>query len=133
MEPMSTDIDLDAMQTGAQTANPLVMLISLAVVIFCIAAVWKMFSKAGKPGWAAIIPIYNAVVLMQISGKPGWWVLLLLIPGVNIVILILAMISLAENFGKGGGFAAGLILLPIVFYAILAFGSAEYQPAEVAA
>jgi len=77
--------------------------------------------------WASIVPIYNLWVLLRISGKPGWWFVLMLIPLVNIVVGILEGIGLARAFGKGGGFAAGLILLPVVFYPVLAWGDAQYQ------
>ena len=74
-----------------------------------IAAMWKVFTKAGKPGWAAIIPIYNGVVLLDIAGKPVWWIILFLIPIVNFIFFILTYVGLADRFGKGGGFAVGLV------------------------
>lgn len=113
--------------------SPLVGLIWLAVVVFLIVAVWKVFTKAGKPGWASLVPIYNAYVMLVIAGKPGWWLVLMFIPVANLVVGILASIGLAQRFGKGGGFAAGLILLPIVFVPILGFGSAKYQGAPARA
>lgn len=122
MEP-STEIIVVEQQAAA---GPLATIIWLIVAIFMLIAMWKVFVKAGKPGWGCIIPIYNAYLLMKIAGKPGWWVILLFIPIVNLVISIIASIAIANNFGKGGGFAVGLILLPIIFYPILAFGSAEY-------
>lgn len=105
-----------------------VMLFWLVILVLSIVACWKVFTKAGKPGWASIIPIYNIYVLMTIIGKPGWWLLLFFIPLVNLVISIIVMIELAKCFGKGGGFAVGLILLPFIFMLILAFGSAKYVP-----
>lgn len=99
----------------------------LVVAVFGIVVMWKIFAKAGEPGWASLIPIYNTCVWLKIAGKPMWWIILLIIPIVNLVIAILAVVGLANKFGKGGGFAVGLILLPIIFYPILAFGSAEYQ------
>jgi hypothetical protein len=99
-------------------------LIWLAVVILMIAALWKVFVKAGKPGWAAIVPIYNVIVLLEIAGKPLWWIVLMFIPLVNFVIAILVAIGIAARFGKGAGFGIGLTLLPFVFYPILGFGSA---------
>lgn len=102
-------------------------LFGLLVAIVLIASVWKVFSKAGEPGWAAIIPIYNTIVLLKIAGKPVWWILLMLIPLVNFIVLIVVMISLAERFGKGAGFGLGLALLPFIFYPLLGFGSATYQ------
>lgn len=103
-------------------------LIELALIVLMIASMWKIFTKAGKPGWACLIPIYNAYVLLQIAGKPGWWLVMFFIPIANIVFGIMAMIALAKCFGKGGGFVVGLILLPIVFYPMLAFGDAQYTP-----
>ncbi len=99
----------------------------LIVVAIVIASMWVVFTKAREPGWAAIIPIYNMVVLLRIAGKPEWWVILMLIPLVQLVIGILVAIALAEKFGQSAGFAVGLVLFPFVFYPILAFGSAEYQ------
>ncbi len=87
---------------------------------------WKLYTKAGKPGWAPIIPIYNWVVLLEIVGRPLWWIILLLIPVVNFVILIIVAIDLAKSYGKGGGFAVGLILLTPIFVLMLAFGDAQY-------
>lgn len=104
------------------------MVLWLAILILMIAAMWKVFEKAGKPGWAAIVPIYNLIVLCEIAGKPAWWVVLLLIPFVNIVAGIIVVIALAKNFGKGAGFGIGLLLLPMVFYPMLAWGDARYQP-----
>ena len=94
-------------------------LLMLVVAVGVVAGVWKVFTKAGQPGWAAIVPIYNAYVLLKIAQKPGWWLILLFVPIVNIVVGILALAALARNFGKGAGFVVGLILLPIVFYPIL--------------
>ena len=91
-----------------------------------IASIWTIFSKAGKPGWASIVPIYNLIVLLEIVGKPSWWLLLMLIPIVNIVILIIVYHNLSLSFGKDGGFTVGLILLGIIFLPILAFGDAKY-------
>ncbi len=105
-----------------------VMLFWLVILVLSIVACWKVFTKAGKPGWASIIPFYNIYVLLTIVGKPGWWLLLFFIPLVNLVIGIIVAIELAKCFGKGGGFAVGLILLPFIFMLILAFGSAKYVP-----
>jgi uncharacterized protein DUF5684 len=98
----------------------------LLVGILVIAGMWKVFTKAGKPGWAAIIPIYNLIVLLQIAGKPLWWILLMLIPVVNIVIAILIWVGIAKAFGKGTGFAIGLLLLSPIFVPILGFSDARY-------
>ena len=99
----------------------------LALCILVIAGMWKVFAKAGEPGWACLVPIYNLVVLLKIAGKPLWWFVLCLIPFVNFVVIILISISLAENFGKGAGFGIGLALLPMFFYPMLGFGDASYS------
>lgn len=97
------------------------------VAVLMLAALWKVFAKAGEPGWAAIIPIYNTITLLKIAGKPIWWLLLFLIPGVNLVIIALVMISVAGRFGKGTGFGLGLAFLPFIFYPLLGFGSSTYR------
>ena len=111
------------------------MLVLLGISVFIIiASVWMVFAKAGKPGWASIVPIYNVIILLEMAGKPVWWIVLMFIPAVNIVVLVLVALSLANAFGKGGGFAVGLVFLPIIFYPILAFGDAQYKaPAGAAA
>lgn len=111
------------------------LFVVLAIAVLLIVCQWIIYTKAGKPGWASIIPIYNIVVLLEIVKKPIWWLVLLMIPLVNVVIAILIMIELAKVFGKDGGFTVGLILLPYVFYPILAFGDAKYigDEPEVAA
>jgi len=105
---------------------PIVWGFYFVVVILVIIAMWKMFEKAGQPGWAAIIPIYNMYVLTQVAGCPGWWLILMLIPFVNIVIMLLLSIDVAKSFGKGTGFAIGLFFLGFIFYPILGFGDARY-------
>jgi hypothetical protein len=104
------------------------MVVWLVVVVLMIAGMWKVFEKAGKPGWAAIVPIYNLIVLLEIAGKPVWWVILMLIPFVNLIVAILVLVAVAKNFGKGVGFAIGLLLLPMVFYPMLGWGDAQYHP-----
>jgi len=104
------------------------MLVWFAVVLILIISMWKIFTKAGKPGWAAIVPIYNIIVLLEIVCKPIWWFILLLIPFVNIIVLIIVLIELAKRFGKGVGFAIGMLILPFIFYPMLAFGDAKYTP-----
>lgn len=103
------------------------LVIYLGLIIFVIAGMWKMFVKAGQPGWGAIVPIYNTYLMCKIGGRPGWWLILLLIPIVNLVVMIILMLDIAKAFGKGAGFAIGLILLGFIFIPILGFGGAEYQ------
>ena len=102
------------------------LIIYLAIIILLIAAEWKIFTKAGKPGWAVIIPIYNIIVFLQIIGKPWWWIILLLIPIVNFIFLIWMINLLSKSFGKGTGFTIGILFLSIIFIPILGFGSASY-------
>ncbi|HPJ28893.1 MAG TPA: DUF5684 domain-containing protein [Candidatus Sabulitectum sp.] len=111
---------------AALVALPMVIF-GIVVGLFMIICQWKIIEKAGKPGWAAIIPIYNVIVMLQIAGKPEWWFLLLLVPVANVIIAIITIIALAEKFGQETGFAIGMLLLPIIFYPILAFGDAKYQ------
>ena len=116
------------MQDTNTTSGPglLFWIVCIGLAVFEIAAIWKMFVKAGKPGWAAIVPIYNGIVILQIAGRPVWWFLLYFIPLVNIIIAIIVMIDFAKSFGQSVGFALGLIFLPIIFFPILAWGDAEY-------
>ena len=104
-----------------------VLLIQLAIVVVVVASLWKIFVKAGHPGWAAIIPIYNIFIMLKIAGRPWWWLLLMFIPIVGLVIAIMVSVDLAKSFGKGVLFGIGLALLAFIFYPILAFGDAEYQ------
>jgi hypothetical protein len=115
-------------ETQSQAApSPMFIIVCLAVAVLMIAALWKVFSKAGQPGWASIIPIYNTYIMCKIAGRPGWWVLLMFIPLVNFIIAIILLIDISKSFGKGVGFALGLIFLGIIFFPILGFGSAQYQ------
>lgn len=107
-------------------ASPGATLLGIAVAILGVVAMWKIFEKAGEPGWAAIIPFYNLYVLFKITWGSGWKFLLLLIPLANVVFLIITMVKLAKAFGKSGGFAVGLIFLSVIFYCILAFDQSQY-------
>jgi hypothetical protein len=102
------------------------IIIYLAVIAFYIYVGWKLYEKAGQPGWACIIPIYSAIVMLRIVGKPWWWILMFLIPVVNIVFLIWMLNMLSKSFGKDEGFTVGLVLLGFIFYPILALGDAKY-------
>lgn len=105
----------------------------MVFVVLMIAALWKVFSKAGQPGWAAIIPIVNTYFLIRVAGRSGWWLILMFIPVVNFIIWIILCIDVAKNFGKGTGFGIGLLFLPFIFFLILGFGSAQYQGASTVA
>ena len=107
-------------------SSPVTSIISLALGVLLIESMWKIFKKAGKPGWAAIVPFYNIYVEYEITWGSGWRFLMLLIPFYNIILAIQTQVKLAKAFGKGGGFAVGLIFLPYVFQPILAFSDAAY-------
>jgi len=100
-------------------------LIGLGVGLVLIIAEWKIFVKAGEPGWACLVPIYNLIVLLKIAGKPIWWILILWL----VIPWFLLNFSLAGKFGKGSGFGLGLSLLPPIFYLLLGFGDARYNAA----
>jgi len=107
--------------------SPFETIIALLIAVVLIVAMWKVFTKAGQPGWASIIPIYNIYIWCKIVGRPAWWIILMLIPLVNFIICIILCIDLAKSFGKGAGFGIGLAFLGIIFLPILGFGSAQYQ------
>ena len=102
-------------------------LVGTVLAILLLVAMWKIFVKAGKPGWGSIIPLYNLYCLYDMSFGKGWLFLLTIIPIVNVVITIMMYVKLAKAFGKGGGFAVGLLILPFIFMPILGFGDAEYS------
>ena len=102
------------------------VIIIAAIALISIIAQWKIYEKAGKPGSAVLIPFYNIIVLLEIVGKPLWWIFLFLIPVVNIVFGIWTTNLLSKSFGKDEAFTVGLILLSFIFYPILGFGSAKY-------
>lgn len=108
-------------------------LLYMAVIVFYLFCMWKIYVKAGKPGWAAIVPIYNILVQLEIVGRPWWYLLLMFVPVVNIVIAIMIIFDLAKVFGKSTGFGFGLLFLSFIFIPILAFGDAQYQAPVVAA
>jgi len=98
----------------------------LAIIVVLVIGMWKVFEKAGKPGWAAIIPIYNLIILLEIVGKPMIWILWLIIPCVNIVFMIWLYNLVSKSFGKSEGFTVGLVIFPYIFWPILGFGDARY-------
>lgn len=104
-----------------------IFLIPLIVItVILIISHWKIYTKAGKPGWATLIPFYNVIVLLEIIGKPWWWLFLILIPCTSLIFAIWATNLLSKSFGQKEGFTVGLLLLPYVFYPILAFGNYQY-------
>ncbi len=114
-------------QEGNGIGAAIFLLVYLGVIIIAIAGFWRTLEKAGQPGWACIVPIYNLIVLLRIADKPVWWLILMFIPFVNIIVSIIVFISIAEHFGKGAGFGLGLAFLGFIFFPILGFGDAQYQ------
>lgn len=106
---------------------PLWLIITEWVIgLIAVVSYWKLYQKANKPGWAAITPIYGAMVMCQIAGKPAWWVIMLFIPILNIIVAFAVLIDFLKNFGKGWGYFFGMLFLPFIFLPILAFGKAQY-------
>jgi hypothetical protein len=124
-----TQITLTPEQAAAGgTAGLIISFIQLVIFVLMITSLWKVYAKAGKPGWAAIVPIYNIIVWLQIIGRPLWWIALILIPFVNIVIVIVMSIDLAKAFGKSTLFGVfGLFFFAFIGYPILAFSDAKYN------
>jgi hypothetical protein len=110
------------------TFQILILFASLILSILNIMVLWVIYDKAGQTGWACLVPIYNIIVLLKICERPAWWILLLMIPFVNLFATFILQIDLARVFGKRIGFAAGLIFFNLIFMAILAYGDAEYLP-----
>lgn len=105
----------------------------IAIYALWVAGLWMMFAKAGEDGWKAIIPIWNVLVILKIVGRDWWWILLMLIPVVNLIVWIIIELDLAKSFGRGTGFGIGLIFLPMIFTCILGFGSDQYRGPAAAA
>ncbi|WP_419786832.1 DUF5684 domain-containing protein [Pseudodesulfovibrio sp.] len=102
-------------------------IISLLLCIIWFVGMWKVFAKAGEPGWAAIIPFYNLWVLVRIARKPWWWFIGLFIPLVNLVVLLLISLGVANKFGQPFIFGVALFCLPFIFYIILGFSDMRYR------
>ena len=101
--------------------------IYLAIYVLVVAGWWMMFTKAGEDGWKAIIPIWNFLIVLKIVGREWWWIILAVIPIVNIVIWLIVSFDLAKSFGRGTGFGVGLFFLSFIFAPILGFGSDTYK------
>jgi hypothetical protein len=132
---VSTTNQLTGAQAGGLAAMSGIMsIVYLALLVVMIIAYWKIFTKAGEEGWKCLIPIYNVIILLRIVGRPWWWLILMLIPFVNFIVLIIVMNDLSKSFGHGLGFTLGLIFLSFIFYLILGFGDSRYiGPGGVAA
>jgi len=112
--------------TGFGIVSAIFMLVLCAFVILVVAGVWKVFDKAGQPGWGALIPIYNIILMLKIAKRPLWWVILMILPLVSIIVAIIVCLDIARYFGKGPGFGVGLALLGPIFFPVLGFGDAQY-------
>jgi hypothetical protein len=99
----------------------------IIIYVLLVIPYYGIFTKAGRPAWAAFIPIYSTIVLLEVVGRPVWWIILFFVPIVNIVILIIVLNDLSKSFGHGTAFTLGLIFLSWIFLMILAFGSSTYR------
>ena len=116
-----------ASNAGAGVGVLFFVLIYLAIIVLYIAGLWKVFEKAGQQGWLAIIPILNLYILIKIAGREGWWIILFLIPCINIIVAALVYIDVAGKFGKSAAYGIGMWLLGFIFLPMLGFGDAAYQ------
>ncbi len=137
---MNSNVLIEALMDQLGAMFFVILVIYFALIILLVLSQWKIYVKAGQPGWAVLVPFYNLYVFTQIIERQKWWMLLYFlafIPFVGtiavIVIVIMDYIKLSKVFGKDGGYAAGLLLLPMVFFPILAFGSATYQGSKAGA
>lgn len=103
------------------------MLIMFAFWLLMVVSGWKVFSKAGQPGWGVLVPFYNLYLMLKIVGRPGWWLLLMFVPVVGAIVGIVVLHDMSKSFGRDVGTTLGLLFLPMVFWPILGFGSAEYE------
>ena len=115
----------DAARQVTAAMSGTTMLVIFAVMILMIAAMWKVYERAGEPGWAVLVPIYNIYVLCKVAGMSPWWILAFIIPIVNIVVSFAISFGVAKRFGKGAGYGIGLTLLPFIFWPLLAWGDAQ--------
>jgi hypothetical protein len=109
--------------TGGALFGATFLVFFLSISVFFMLCTWRLFSKAGEPGWAALIPIYGTIVYLKIAGKPWWWIFILWL----VIPALIANIDLSKNFGRSTGFGVGLSFLPFIFLPILAFGPAQYR------
>ncbi len=88
---------------------------------------WKIFTKAGKPGWASLVPIYNLVIMLRIACMPEWMIILFFLPLANAFVGLIMQAKIVKAFGKSTGFVIGYFLLPLIFLPILAFDNSQYM------
>ncbi|HKS69211.1 MAG TPA: DUF5684 domain-containing protein [Ktedonobacterales bacterium] len=112
--------------SGAAAGSAVAIIIVLAILLFYLIAYWRIFSKAGKPGILAFIPIVNSFILLSIVGRPWWWFFLFAIPFVDLVVAIIVINDLSKSYGHGAGFTLGLIFLSFIFIPVLGYGGSRY-------
>lgn len=122
---MQQSVDLSG-AASAVLSILIVVLPSLGFLALWLASLWKLFVKAGEPGWAAVVPIYNLVVALKIAGRPTWMIVLFFFPLLNFVGAVLLCLGIAERFGKTPLYGVGLLFLGFVFFPLLAFSDAKY-------
>ena len=120
-----------AYAAAASGVSTVYVILSLAISVLTLVAMWKIFVKAGRAGWKCLIPFYNTYCLYDIAWGNGWLFLLMFVPCVNVVVGIMMLFKLAKAFGQGTGFGFGLLFLNTIFILILGFGSAEYVGPQI--
>ena len=124
---LQSDAANTAIGGGLLAFGGVMMIVFLAIAVVFLVGLWKVFVKAGQPGWACLVPFYNAYILLKIAGRPGWWLILFLIPLVNIAVALVVAIDVAKAFGQGAGFGIVLLfLLGGIGYLVLGFGNYRY-------
>ena len=107
-------------------------LLYIAFYVLAFIGLWKMFVKAGHPGWGAIIPFYNLYLLLKVARRPGWWLILFFIPLVNIIIWLVVALDVSRNFGHGAGYGILLWIFPYIMFIVLGWGTDQYRGAQPA-
>ena len=141
LTPILAEASANNAAIGAFAALGVVLILMiLAVALLVVIGMWKVFAKAGQPGWAALIPIYNVIVLLRVAGLPWHWVFALFLPFIPflgalalLVLQVMLLHRISTRFGQGVGFTIGLTLLGPIFWLILGFGDSKYlgeQPAQ---
>jgi hypothetical protein len=118
---------LGADNGGGGAGAAVLVVVYIAIYVLIVAGLWKTFTKAGQPGWTSIIPILNTLVILKLVKRPLWWIILMLIPCVNIVVWVIVANDLSKAYGHGVGFTVGLVLLAPIFILILGFSQDRYQ------
>lgn len=126
---LSTATDVVLQQGGGGGGATVLLIVYLLLIVASIAGMWRVFTKAGQPGWAAIVPIYNLYVMLKVADDPGWWLIGMFIPLVNLIVFIVVGVHVSQAFGRGVGFGLGLAFLGFIFWPLLGFGDYAYRGA----